>query len=117
MLKIGFYISLVLVVIFLWKKKKKKPTKLKLEAFKDSKTGLPGIRKVSVEVMDGDDFVHEGIFLYQGKKFSAYEVLAVPLGASEIECKKAFAQSSKLDPKNKALYYQAYLTLTVTPHT
>lgn len=111
MLKVGLYISIALVVVFLWQKKKKKPTKLKLEAYKDPKTGLPGIRKVSAEVMDGDHFVHEGLFSYGGKKFSAYEVLSVPLGANEEDFKKAFAQNSKLDPKNKDLYYQAYLTL------
>ena len=110
MLKMGFYISVALVVIFLWQKKKKKPTKLKL-TYKNPKTGLPGIRKVSAEVMDGDHFVHEGLFSYGGKKFSAHEILSIPLGASDEDCKKAFAENSKLDPKNKDLYYQAYLTL------
>ena len=113
MLKVGFYISFALLVILLWQKKKKKPTKLKLEAYRDPKTGLPGIRKVSAEVMDdGDQFVHEGLFSYKGQKYSAYEVLSVPLGADKEDFKKAFAQNSKLDPQNKDLYYQAYLALT-----
>ena len=111
MLKVGFYISLALLVVLLWQKKKKKPTKLKLEAYKDPKTGLPGIRKVSAEVMDGDHYVHEGVFSFKGRKHSAYEVLSVPMGASKEDFKKAFAQKSKLDPQNKDLYYQAYLVL------
>ena len=111
MLKVGLYISIALVVILLWQKKKKKPTKLKLEAYKDPKAGLPGIRKVSAEVVDGDHFVHEGLFTYGGKKYSAYEVLSVPLGATEQDFKRAYAQKANTDPGNKELYYQAYSVL------
>jgi len=112
MLKLGFYICLALVVVFLWQKKKKKPTKLKLTAYKDLKNALPGIKKVSAEVVGEGEFSHEGLFNYQGKKYSAYEVLSVPLGASHLDIKKAFAKNSDLDPGNKNLYFQAYKTLS-----
>lgn len=111
MLKMSFYICLALVVLFLWQKKKKKPTKLKLTAYRDPKAGLPGIKKVSAEVVDEEVYLHEGIFIFQGQKYLAYEVLSVPFGASAADLKRAFAQRSQLDPENKDLYFQAYQSL------
>lgn len=126
MLKVGFYLSLILVVVLLWKKKKSKPTSLKLKAYKEHKTGLPGLRKVSAEVVEPGYEDQEGevafsdrsnkdnpggLFIFRGDRYLAYDLLQVPRGAEEKELKKAFSKKVQSEPGKKALYFKAYETL------
>lgn len=112
MIKVGFYVSFFLVLVFLIKKKKKSPSRLKLEAYRDSKKRIGSIKRVQAEVVgDEKNSNAGGIFIFQGKKYNAWSVLELPSGASAVEIKKAFAQKSKEAPQNKSLYYRAYKSL------
>lgn len=117
MIKIGFYVCLFLIVVFLWRKKELKPSKLKLKAYKDKKNKLSGLKKVNAEAMEDEDSLFEpqykdpDIFIFKGKKLSATAVLKIPKGSSVSEVKGAFARNSKIDPENESLYFAAYKKL------
>jgi len=115
MIKIGFYVCLLLIVLFVWRKKDPKPSKLKLEPFEDKKNRLAGIKKVEAEAVNENEpdtgYKDPDVFTFGGKKFSASSVLKIPKGASSDEIKSAFAESSKFDPTNELLYFAAFKKL------
>lgn len=115
MIKVGFYVCLFLIVVFLWKKKEQKPSKLKLKAYEDKKNRLAGIKKVQAEAVEEDgpepEYRDPDIFIFKGKKLSATAVLKIPKGSSAGEIKLAFAKNSKIDPLNESLYFAAYKKL------
>lgn len=115
MIKIGFYVCLFLIAVFLWRKKEQKPSKLKLKAYEDEKNRLAGIKKVRAEAMEEDEFganyKDPDIFIFKGKKLSATAVLKIPKGSSSLEIKQAFAENAKLDPANESLYFAAFKKL------
>lgn len=115
MIKIGFYVSVFIVIVFLLRKKKPQPSKLNLEAYKDTKNKLGAIRKVRAEVVEDErGRAHSNIFSYSGKKHNAWRVLGVPAGADYKRVQRAFSEKAKADPANKALYEKAYLCLRKT---
>ncbi len=116
-LKIGFYITVLLVGVLLYKKKKPQPTRLDLSGFKNrsknQKRAVPGIRKVVAEVVaEAPDRKKSPIFFYEGKKHNALKVLGLPLGAGLQDLKKACAQKIKEDASSKNLYLKAYNSLS-----
>lgn len=114
-LKIGFYITLLLVGVILYKKKAPRPTRLDLSGFKNGPKAksIPGIRRVVAEVVDdAPDKDSSHIFLHQGRKYNALKVLNVPLGAGLSELKRAYALKLNENAGDKALYLKAYNKLS-----
>lgn len=114
----GFYISVFLVCLFLYKKKKPLPTKLDLSSFKGAtkdfkgKASLGAIRKVVAEVVDDEKpKASKDVFLFKSKKYNAWQVLSLPLGAGSKEISAAYASKVQGDSKNKDLYFKAYKVL------
>lgn len=114
----GLYISVFLVFLFLYKRKKPMPTKLDLTSFKNNAekfkkgSSLGAIRKVVAEVVqDEKPKASKDIFLFNGKKYNAWQVLSLPLGANKKEIAAGYAQKLQVDPKNKDLYALAYRVL------
>lgn len=110
-LKIGFYITFVLVGFLLYKKKKPRPSQLDLSGFKNRPKDkvIPGVRKVTAEVVDDASERGRGnIFIHEGKKYDALKVLGLPLGADADEVKKAYAYKVHTDAANKEVYVKAY---------
>lgn len=109
-LKIGFYITVILIGFLLYKKKKPRPTQLDLSGFKNSPKGkaIPDVRKVTAEVVDeAPDFDKGHVFVYEGKKYNAWRVFNLPLGASTAEIKKAYALKLQEESSLKHLYSKA----------
>ena len=114
----GFYISIFLVCLFLYKKKKPLPTRLDLSSFKNraeslkKNSSLGAIRKVVAEVVEDEKpESSKDVFLFKGKKYNAWQVLGLPLGAGAKEISRAYASKVQLDSKNKDLYFKAYRVL------
>lgn len=98
----------------MYRKKKKLPTKLDLSGFKNrpKDTSLVGVRKVQAEVVEDEPRgLSQDVFLFNGKKYNAWQVLGIPAGAGSSEIKAAYANKAKQDDKNKDFYFKAMKTL------
>jgi hypothetical protein len=110
-LEIGFYIAIGLIIFFLYRKKEPKPTELKLDSFKglSDKNKLGHIKRVDAEVVDDDeDFISSTVFMHNGQKYDALEVLKVPMGATKKEIKKAYASKLLTSPEEAKLLIKAF---------
>ncbi len=70
---------------------------------------VSGIRKVVAEVVEeAPECNRTSVFTYEGERYDALKVFNLPLGASLLEIKSAYAYKVKEDLENKSFYTKAY---------
>ncbi len=114
LLKTAVYITIGIILFFILRKKERKPSRFDMGLSKHRKSGvnknaLTGLRKVTPEVVEEGTALNVDLITFEGRKYSVWQVLGVPSGASEKEIKAAYAnKANELSGKERELVFKAY---------